>query len=66
MKLRIDKEAGALFLGLCESETSGTEEVASGVILHYNKDKEVVGIEVLYLDQEFRKADLETLELKTN
>ena len=65
MKLRIDKESGALYLGLCESETVKTEEVASGVILHYNREEEVVGIDVLNLDQEDRKANLETLELKT-
>ena len=65
MKLRIDKESGAFYLGLCESETVRAEEVASGVILHYNTEKEVVGIEVLHLDQGDRKANLETLELKT-
>ncbi len=66
MKLQVDKETGALYLGLCESEITGSEEVAPGVVLDYNKDKEVVGIEVLYLNKEFRKTDLDTLELKTN
>ena len=65
MKLRIDKEAGALYLGIWQFEIIGSEEVAPGIILDYNEQKEVVGIEVLYLTQDFRKADLDNLELKT-
>ena len=65
MKLRIDKEAGALYLGICQSKIIESEEVAPGIILDYNEQKEVVGIEVLYLTQDFRKADLDNLELKT-
>ena len=65
MKLRIDKEAGALYLGICQAEIIESEEVAPGIILDYNEQKEVVGIEVLYLTKDFRKADLDNLELKT-
>ncbi len=65
MKLRIDKEADALYLGLCESEIIGSEEVAPGVILDYNEQKQVVGIEVLYLSKDSRQVDLENLQLKT-
>ena len=65
MKLRIDKEAGALYRGIWQFEIIGSEEVAPGIILDYNEQKEVVGIEVLYLTQDFRKADLDNLELKT-
>jgi len=51
IKLKIDREADALYLTLDESATLESEEVAPGVILDYNDKGEVVGIEMLYLSR---------------
>ena len=45
MKLTIDREADALYLDLDESASFESQEIAPGVILDYNKEGKVVGIE---------------------
>ena len=47
MKLKVDREADALYLRLDDSRIVESEEVAPGVILDYNEDEQVVGIEML-------------------
>ena len=58
MKLRVDKEADALYLRLNDSRIVESEEVAAGVILDYNYANEVVGVELLYLSKRFPDMDL--------
>ncbi|MFH1086670.1 MAG: DUF2283 domain-containing protein [Chloroflexota bacterium] len=49
MRLKIDREADALYLTLDESAAVESEEVAPGIILDYSAAGHVVGIEMLYL-----------------
>ena len=51
MKLTVDREADALYLDLDVSPAAESEEIAPGVILHYNAAGKVVGIEMLYLSK---------------
>jgi len=45
MKLTIDKEADALYLDLDETPAVDSEEISPGVILDYNSEGKVTGIE---------------------
>jgi uncharacterized protein YuzE len=47
MKLHFDKDADALYLKLDESAIIESEEVRPGVVLDFNADDQVVGIELL-------------------
>ncbi|MBI5345450.1 MAG: DUF2283 domain-containing protein [Deltaproteobacteria bacterium] len=47
MKLKVDKEQDALYFRLDESSVVESEEVQPGIILDFNKDGKVVGIEML-------------------
>jgi uncharacterized protein YuzE len=58
MKLKIDRQADALYLTLDESGAVESEEVAPGIIVDYDARNQVVGIEMLYLSR--RAPDLET------
>ena len=51
MRLHIDREADALYLRLDESKIVESEEVSPGVVLDYNADEQVVGIEILQLSK---------------
>jgi len=51
MKLQVDHEAGALYLRLEDSKIEESEEVSPGVMLDYNAENQVVGIEVLHLSR---------------
>ena len=64
MKLRVDRAADALYLRLDESAIVESEEVQPGVILDFNADEQVVGIEILQLSTRVPEASLETVDLE--
>ena len=65
MKLKIDHEADALYLTLDESGAVESEEVSPGIILDYNADNKVVGIEMLHLSKRVPKLDAGKLLFET-
>ncbi len=65
MKLKIDNEADALYLTLDESDAVESEEVSPGIIVDYNADNHVVGIEMLYLSKRTPKLDTGRLLFET-
>ena len=65
MRLKIDKENDALYLRLDEADVIDSEEVQPGVILDFNKDNRVVGIEILNLSSRVAKEKLNLVQLET-
>jgi uncharacterized protein YuzE len=65
MKLTIDREADALYLNLDESPAAESEEISPGVILDYNAEGKVVGIELLYLSKRVPPEKLNLMQLET-
>ena len=63
MKLTVDPEADALYLRLNDAQIADSEQVASGVILDYDAQDNVVGVEMLHLSKRARKEDLERLQI---
>ena len=59
MRLRIDQQADAVYLDLTGRDIDSSEEVSDGIILDYDKDGHLVGIEIL--DASKQASDLETL-----
>jgi uncharacterized protein YuzE len=51
MKVTIHKDDDALYLRLDDTPIIESEEVSDGIILDYNAEGKVVGIEVLYISQ---------------
>ena len=51
MKLEFDPQADAVYLELMEAEVEASQEVQPGIILDYDVEGRVVGIEVLYVSQ---------------
>ena len=47
MKLKVDHETDALYLRLDDSRIVESEEVSPGVVLDYNDQNQVVGVEIL-------------------
>lgn len=64
MRLHVDKEADALYLRLDDSKIMESDEVAPGVVLDYNEQKEVVGVEMLYLSKRTRNLKTSALEFE--
>jgi uncharacterized protein YuzE len=51
MKLIVHKEDEALYLSLDDSDVIESEEVSNGIILDYNAEGKIIGIEMLYISQ---------------
>ena len=51
MKVEFDPEADALYVTLSGRDIVNTDEVKPGIILDYDKNGEVVGIEMLYVSR---------------
>lgn len=65
MRLKIDKENDALYFRLDESAIVESEEVQPGVILDFNADNQVVGIEILSLTDRVAPEKLRILQFET-
>ena len=65
MKLKVDREADALYLTLDENAAVETEQVAPGIVVDYGADRRVVGIEMRYLSKRAPRLDTERLLFET-
>jgi len=65
MKLKIDKETNTLYLRLDESKIVDSEEVKPGVILDYDENENVVGIEILNVRGRVPEEYLQNLLFET-
>lgn len=65
MRLKVDKTSDALYFRLDESAIAESEEVRSGVILDFNAEDKVVGIEILNLSTRVTPEQLRVLQYET-
>lgn len=65
MRLKADKENDALYFRLDESPVAKSEEVRPGVILDFNEDGHVVGIEFLALSTRTTPEQLRVFQFET-
>ena len=65
MRLKVDKENDALYFRLDESSIVESEEVHPGVILDFNAEGKVVGIEILNLSSRMSSEQLKVLQYET-
>jgi len=65
MRLKVDKENDALYFRLDESSIVESEEVQPGVILDFNAEGKVVGIEILNLRSRMSSEQLKVLQYET-
>jgi uncharacterized protein YuzE len=65
MKLKVDKENDAFYFRLDESEIVGSEEVQPSVILDFDAEGHVAGIELLQLSTRTQPEKLRLLQFET-
>jgi len=65
MRLKVDQKNDALYFRLDESAIVESEEIKPGIILDYDKNGYVVGIEVLGLSKRVPVEMLRTLQFET-
>ena len=64
MRMQYDEKADALYLRLDESPVVDSREVDPGVVLDFNANHQVVGIEVLRLKERVPSADLKQIQFE--
>jgi uncharacterized protein YuzE len=65
MKIRIDRESDALYFRLDDDEIVESQEVQPGIILDFDKNGRVVGIEILSLSTRFAPEQLRIMQFET-
>ena len=65
MRLRIDREADALYLRLDDSPIMESEDVSPGVVLNFNAQNQVVGVKMLNLYKRAPGLNLDELQFQT-
>ncbi len=65
MRLKIDHKSDALYFRLDESAVVESEEIKPGVILDYDSNNNVVGIEILGLSKRVPPEKLKSLQFDT-
>ena len=66
MRIRVDKENDALYFRLDESRIVESEEVQPGVILDYDENDQVVGVEFLGISARASKEQLSSIQFQTS
>ena len=66
MKLKLDEETDTLYLRLDESAIVESEEVQPGVVLDFNSDNRVVGIEMLNISKRVEREKLLEFHFQSN
>lgn len=65
MRIKVDKISDALYFRLDEARIVESEEVKPGVILDYDQDDRVVGVEFLGISKRATKEELSSLQFQT-
>ena len=65
MRLKVDKENDVLYFRLDESSIVESEEVQPGIVLDFNREGKVVGIEILELTTRISPDQLKVLQYES-
>lgn len=64
MKVHFDEQADALYLRLDDSPIVQSEEVHPGIVLDFNADNQVVGVEILRVKDRVPLANLKQMQFE--
>jgi uncharacterized protein YuzE len=64
MKMHYDQKTDALYLRLDDSKIIESAEVQPGIVLDYDANNQVVGVEILRVKERVPSADLKHLDFK--
>ena len=64
MRIKVDLESDALYFRIGEASIDSSDEVDDGIVVDYDSEGKVVGIEILRLKERFKLEDLMDLKLE--
>lgn len=66
MRLKIDRESNALYFRLDEAAIAESEEVEPGVVLDFDAQGRMIGLEILRLSARFAPEQLRVLQYEND
>lgn len=64
MRIKVDRASDALYFRLHENRIVESEEVSPGVILDYDENDRVVGVEFLNISSRATREELTTIQIQ--
>ncbi len=65
MRVTVDKETDSLYIRLCDTIISDSEEVKPGIILDYDEKNNLVGIEILKVTEHVPSVSLKSIVIES-
>ena len=65
MRIKVDKDSDTLYFRLDEASIVESEEIRPGVVLDYDKNGNVVGVEFLSVSSRTTPLELSSLQFQT-
>ena len=65
MRIKVDRDSDALYFRLDENRVVESEEVRPGVVLDFDKNDKVVGVEFLGISARATREELSTMQFQT-
>jgi len=64
MRIKLDPESDALYIRFAERPIAESEEVSRGIILDFDNEGRVVGLEILGVGEKFSPEDLQSVQVE--
>jgi uncharacterized protein YuzE len=64
MKIEFDKQADALYIYIQEKEVARTKEIEEGILVDFDKNNLLIGIEILDVTKRFSLSDIVNLQIE--
>ncbi len=64
MKIEYDKEADALYIYIQEKTVHRTKEIEDGILVDFDADKRLIGLEILDVTKRFPLSDIVNLQIE--
>lgn len=65
MRVHFDRESGVLYFRLDDSRIVASEEVKPGIVLDFNEQNQVVGVEILDAGKRVPESSLRQMHFET-
>jgi len=64
MRIEYDREANALYIQMQEKAVARTREIESGLLIDFDEENNLVGIEILDVTQRYVLSDIVNLHIE--
>ena len=65
MRVKVDRQSDTLYFRLDEKRIVESEEVRPGIVLDFDENDRVVGVEFLHISQRATSEELSTMQFQT-